>query len=81
MRGAYLEVLGDLIGSLAVVAAAVLILIAGWTPLTRSLHFSSWWSSQAPGRCWVRSSTRYWKPHLAVWTLPKSVSKSSGHVG
>jgi len=31
MRGAYLEVLGDLIGSLAVVAAAVLILIAGWT--------------------------------------------------
>jgi len=43
MRGAYLEVLGDLIGSLAVVAAAVLILIAGWTPLTRSLSFSSWW--------------------------------------
>ena len=32
MRGAYLEVLGDLIGSLAVVAAAVLILITGWTP-------------------------------------------------
>ena len=43
MRGAYLEVLGDLIGSLAVVAAAVLILITGWTPLTRSLLFSSWW--------------------------------------
>jgi cobalt-zinc-cadmium efflux system protein len=32
MRGAYLEVLGDLIGSLAVVAAAVLILITDWTP-------------------------------------------------
>jgi cobalt-zinc-cadmium efflux system protein len=32
IRGAYLEVLGDLIGSLAVVAAAVLILITGWTP-------------------------------------------------
>ena len=32
VRGAYLEVLGDLIGSLAVVAAAVLILITGWTP-------------------------------------------------
>ena len=32
MRGAYLEVLGDLIGSLAVVTAAVLILITGWTP-------------------------------------------------
>jgi cobalt-zinc-cadmium efflux system protein len=32
MRGAYLEVFGDLIGSLAVVAAAVLILITGWTP-------------------------------------------------
>jgi cobalt-zinc-cadmium efflux system protein len=32
MRGAYLEVLGDLIGSLTVVAAAVLILITGWTP-------------------------------------------------
>jgi cobalt-zinc-cadmium efflux system protein len=32
MRGAYLEVLGDLIGSLAVVAAAVLILITGWMP-------------------------------------------------
>ena len=35
MRGAYLEVLGDLIGSLAVVTAAVLILITGWTPLRR----------------------------------------------
>jgi cobalt-zinc-cadmium efflux system protein len=33
MRGAYLEVLGDLIGSLAVVVAAVLILITGWTPI------------------------------------------------
>jgi cobalt-zinc-cadmium efflux system protein len=33
IRGAYLEVLGDLIGSLAVVAAAVLILITGWTPI------------------------------------------------
>ena len=32
MRGAYLEVLGDLLGSLAVIAAAVLILITGWTP-------------------------------------------------
>ena len=32
MRGAYLEVLGDLIGSLAVVAA-VLILVTGWNPL------------------------------------------------
>jgi cobalt-zinc-cadmium efflux system protein len=32
MGGAYLEVLGDVIGSLAFVAAAVLILIAGWTP-------------------------------------------------
>ena len=31
MRGAYLEVLGDLLGSLAVIAAAVLILITGWT--------------------------------------------------
>jgi cobalt-zinc-cadmium efflux system protein len=33
IRGAYLEVLGDLIGSLAVVAAAVLILITGWMPV------------------------------------------------
>ena len=32
MRGAYLEVLGDLVGSLAVVVAAVLILLTGWTP-------------------------------------------------
>jgi cobalt-zinc-cadmium efflux system protein len=32
MRGAYLEVLSDLLGSLAVIAAAVLILITGWTP-------------------------------------------------
>ena len=32
IRGAYLEVLGDLLGSLAVIAAAVLILITGWTP-------------------------------------------------
>jgi cobalt-zinc-cadmium efflux system protein len=32
MRGAYLEVFGDLVGSLAVIAAAVLILITGWTP-------------------------------------------------
>jgi cobalt-zinc-cadmium efflux system protein len=33
IRGAYLEVLGDLIGSLAVVVAAVLILITGWMPI------------------------------------------------
>jgi cobalt-zinc-cadmium efflux system protein len=33
MRGAYLEVLGDLIGSLAVIGAAVLILTTGWTPI------------------------------------------------
>lgn len=32
MRGAYLEVLGDFVGSLAVIIAAVLILITGWTP-------------------------------------------------
>ena len=31
MRGAYLEVFGDLVGSLAVIVAAVLILITGWT--------------------------------------------------
>jgi cobalt-zinc-cadmium efflux system protein len=31
MRGAYLEVFGDLVGSLAVIIAAVLILITGWT--------------------------------------------------
>jgi cobalt-zinc-cadmium efflux system protein len=32
MRGAYLEVFGDLVGSLAVIMAAVLILITGWMP-------------------------------------------------
>jgi cobalt-zinc-cadmium efflux system protein len=32
MRGAYLEVLGDLLGSLAAIGAAVLILLTGWTP-------------------------------------------------
>ena len=32
MRGAYLEVLGDLAGSVAVIAAAVLIGATGWTP-------------------------------------------------
>jgi cobalt-zinc-cadmium efflux system protein len=30
VRGAYLEVLGDLLGSIAVIAAAVLIITAGW---------------------------------------------------
>src|SRR5215218_2400898 len=43
MRGAYLEVLGDLLGSLAVIAAAVLILITGGRLLTRSPRSSSWW--------------------------------------
>jgi cobalt-zinc-cadmium efflux system protein len=32
MRGAYLEVFGDFVGSLAVIVAAVLILITDWTP-------------------------------------------------
>jgi len=32
MRGAYLEVFGDFVGSLAVIVAAVLILLTGWTP-------------------------------------------------
>jgi cobalt-zinc-cadmium efflux system protein len=31
MRGAYLEVAGDLLGSLAVIAAAVVIGVTGWT--------------------------------------------------
>ena len=32
MRGAYLEVMGDLLGSVAVVVAAVVITVTGWTP-------------------------------------------------
>jgi cobalt-zinc-cadmium efflux system protein len=32
MRGAYLEVFGDFVGSMAVITAAVLIMITGWTP-------------------------------------------------
>ncbi|HYH92616.1 MAG TPA: cation diffusion facilitator family transporter [Candidatus Saccharimonadales bacterium] len=32
MRGAYLELMGDLLGSLAVVAAAIVIALTGWTP-------------------------------------------------
>ncbi|QAY61062.1 cation transporter [Microbacterium protaetiae] len=32
VRGAYLEVMGDLLGSLAVIVAALVILITGWTP-------------------------------------------------
>lgn len=32
MRGAYLEVMGDLAGSVAVIVAAVVIAITGWTP-------------------------------------------------
>jgi cobalt-zinc-cadmium efflux system protein len=32
MRGAYLEVLGDLLGSIAVIVAAVVILLTGWVP-------------------------------------------------
>ena len=31
VRGAYLEVLGDLVGSVAVIIAAVLIMLTGWT--------------------------------------------------
>ena len=33
LRGAYLEVLGDLLGSVAVVVAAVVIMLTGWTPI------------------------------------------------
>src|SRR5690606_15706128 len=32
VRGAYLEVLGDLIGSAAVIAAAIVIVTTGWMP-------------------------------------------------
>jgi cobalt-zinc-cadmium efflux system protein len=32
MRGAYLEVMGDLLGSIAVVVAAVVVGLTGWTP-------------------------------------------------
>lgn len=32
VRGAYLEVMGDLLGSLAVIVAAVVILLTGWMP-------------------------------------------------
>lgn len=33
LRGAYLEVMGDLLGSVAVIAAGVVILATGWTPI------------------------------------------------
>ena len=33
VRGAYLEVLGDLLGSIAVIIAGVVILLTGWTPI------------------------------------------------
>ena len=33
LRGAYLEVMGDLLGSLAVIAAGVVILATGWAPI------------------------------------------------
>ena len=33
VRGAYLEVLADLVGSVGVIVAAVLIMLTGWTPL------------------------------------------------
>jgi cobalt-zinc-cadmium efflux system protein len=32
MRGAYLEVMGDLAGSAAVIVAAIVIMLTGWTP-------------------------------------------------
>jgi cobalt-zinc-cadmium efflux system protein len=33
LRGAYLEVLGDLLGSLTVIVAGVVIIVSGWTPI------------------------------------------------
>ena len=33
LRGAYLEVLGDLLGSVAVIVAGVVIIVTGWTPI------------------------------------------------
>ncbi len=33
LRGAYLEVFGDLLGSVAVVVAGVVIIVTGWTPI------------------------------------------------
>ncbi len=33
LRGAYLEVLGDLLGSVAVIVAGVVILVTGWNPI------------------------------------------------
>ena len=33
LRGAYLEVLGDLLGSVAVIVAGVVIILTGWTPI------------------------------------------------
>ena len=33
LRGAYLEVLGDLLGSVAVIVAGLVIILTGWTPI------------------------------------------------
>jgi cobalt-zinc-cadmium efflux system protein len=33
LRGAYLEVVGDLLGSIAVIVAAVVVMLTGWTPI------------------------------------------------
>lgn len=49
MRGAYLEVLGDLLGSFAVIAAAVVILPRAWHLLRDVVDVLL----EAPTRCWT----------------------------
>ncbi len=50
IRGAALHVLGDLLGSVAAIIAAVVILLTGWTPIDPCCR--CWWrrsSCAAPG--------------------------------
>lgn len=44
MRGAYLEVMGDLLGSVAVIVAAVVIAATGWTQADALASVATRWS-------------------------------------
>ncbi len=83
MRGAYLEVLGDLLGSVAVVVAAVVIVADGLhdRPMPSRRRSSASSSCRGPGTCSARPSTSCSRRPPRAWTSTRSASASAGRPG
>ena len=78
LRGAYLEVFGDLLGSVAVLIAAAVIALTGYQaadPIASALI--GLFILPPPGGCCATRSTCCWRPPRRAWNWPRYAATCS----